>query len=158
MAGILHDAGKLVLDRFFSPFFGATLNTIREKGLHSQQVALETLGTTHTYLCGYLGLNWGFPEDLMEGITCQHDPSTARSNPKLASVIHLANAICNYLSYGISGEVIRQSPDDPALNQSLLKQGVGPHLLDQMIEAGEEQLKSADRFMDALLDGPAAAG
>ena len=120
MAGILHDAGKLVLDRFFSPFFGATLNTIREKGLHSQQVALETLGTTHTYLGGYLGLNWGFPEDLMEGITCQHDPSTARSNPKLASV--------------------------------------GPHLLDQMIEAGEEQLKSADRFMDALLDRPAAAG
>ena len=88
----------------------------------------------------------------MEGITCHHEPSIARSKPKLASVIHIANAICNHLSYGSSGEVIRKSPNDPDLNRSLLKLGVGPHVLDQMIDAGKEQLKNVDRFMDALLD------
>jgi len=155
MAGILHDIGKLVLDRFFGQFLMATMHGMREKGLHSHQVELETLGTTHSHVGGYLGLNWGFPEDLMEGITCHHEPSIARSKPKLASVIHIANAICNHLSYGSSGEVIRQSPNDPDLNRSLLKLGVGPHVLDQMIDAGKKQLKNADRFLDALLDGTA---
>jgi hypothetical protein len=49
--------------------------------------------------------------------------------------------------------VIRQNPDDPALNRSLLKLGVGPHILEQMMDAGEEQLKSADSFLEALLEG-----
>jgi HD-like signal output (HDOD) protein/CheY-like chemotaxis protein len=153
MAGVLHDIGKVVLDRFFGRFYQETARTVRQKGIHSSQAELDTLGTTHTHVGGVLGLNWGFPSDLLEGITCHHDPSLARVKPKLASVIHLASAICNYLSYGNSGEVIRQNPDDPALNRSLLKLGVGPHILEQMMDAGEEQLKSADSFLEALLEG-----
>ena len=153
MAGMLHDIGKMVLDRFFGRFYQEAARTFREKGIHSNQAELETIGTNHMHVGGVLGLNWGFPSDLLEGITCHHDPSLARVKPKIASVIHLANAICNYHSYGNSGEVVRQSPDDPALNRSLLKLGVGPHVLEQMIDTGEEQLKSADSFLEALLEG-----
>ena len=43
----------------FGQFFVATMDGMREKGLHSHQVELETLGTKHTHVGRYLGLNWG---------------------------------------------------------------------------------------------------
>ncbi len=153
MAGLFHDIGKEVMDRFFPEFFSQTLDVIQQQGIHSVEVEQDLLGINHAHLGGYLAVNWNFSDMLAEAIVCHHDPFKARSYPRLASAIHVANAICNHLSYGSSGEVVRQDPDDPALYKSLLKLGVGPHVLENLIELGEAQLGSADAFLSALMGG-----
>ncbi len=153
MAGLLHDIGKVVLDRFFSEFFGQALEIIHQQNVPSIEAEVETLGITHTHVGGYLAVNWNFADTLTETIVCHHDPAAAKHYPKLASVVHVANAICNHLSYGSSGEVVIQEPDDPVLSKALWKLGVGPNAFDKLIEMGKAQLEDADSFLAALSGG-----
>ena len=150
MAGLLHDVGKLVLDRFFSDFFRRTLELVHQKSLPSIQVEEEVLGVNHAHAGGYLAVSWNLPDEVTEAIVCHHDPSMAKTFPKIASVVHLSNSICNYLKHGNSGEICRQDPNDPALNGSLLKLGVGPNVLEKFIAMAEEQLGKADLYQVAL--------
>ena len=150
MAGLLHDVGKLILDRFFSDFFSHTLDLVHQKSLPSIQVEDEVLGVNHAHVGGYLAVSWNLPDAVTEAIVCHHDPSTARTFPKIASVMHIANSICSSLAHGNSGEVRRRSPDDPALNRSLLKLGVGPNVLEKFTSMAEEQLERADLYEVAL--------
>ena len=120
--------------------------------VYSTVAELKALGTSHSHMGGCLALNWQFPEDFTEAIVCHHNPAEARQFPKLASVVHVANTICNHLSFGSSGERVHQALDDPALYKSLLKLGVGPHVLDQLTELGQGQLKRAERFWEVLVE------
>jgi HD-like signal output (HDOD) protein len=156
MAGFLHDVGKLVLDRFYPSFYGPVVEVAHRQRAHTIQVELPWLGTTHAHVGAYLSVRWNLEECLTETILAHHAPTTAKKHTRLASVVHVADAICRYLEFGDSGEVVRQETDDPALYKSLLKLGVGPQVLERLIEAAEEELKSADAFLDVLLSvGPA---
>ncbi len=151
VAGFLHDAGKLVLDRFYPEFYGPVADFGRRQRVHSLQVELPLLGTTHAHVGAHLSTRWGLEEHLTEAILAHHTPTAAKKHTRLASVIHVANAICRYLDYGSSGESVRQETDDPALYKSLVKLGVGPQVLEQLIEMAEAELRPADAFLDALM-------
>ena len=151
MAGFLHDVGKLVLDRFYPSFYSPVVEIAHRQRAHTIQVELPWLGTTHAHVGAYLSIKWNLDEPLIEAILAHHTPTAARKHTRLASVVHVADAICRYLEVGDSGEVVRQETDDPALYKSLLKLGVGPQVLEQLIEAAEEELKPADAFLDALM-------
>ena len=102
---------------------------------------------------GYLAANWEFADTLTEAIVCHHDPSRAEHFPKLASVVQVANAICNLLEYGTSGEVVKQEVEDPVLSKALWKLGVGPSGLEALIDLGKAQLEDEDSFLGALGGG-----
>jgi len=150
MAGLLLDVRKLILDRLFSDFFSHTLDFIHQKPLFSIQVEDEVLSVNHAHVGGYLAVSWNLPDAVTEAIVCHHNPSTARTFPKIASVMYIANSICSSLAHGNSGEVRRRSSDDPALNRLLLKLGVGPNVLEKFTSMAEEQLERADLYEVAL--------
>ena len=153
MAGLLHDIGKVVLDRYFTEFYGQVLEVVRAEEAPSFQVEHEILGVTHAHVGGYLACNWDFTDALIETIVCHHDPSLARRYPKLASVVHVANAVCNHLEFGSSGEVVKTGTDDPVLKRALWKLGVGPHAFEKLVGFGKEQLEDANSFLNALMGG-----
>ena len=153
MAGLLHDIGKVVLDRFFGEFFSESSRVVRDRQVSCLEAELETLGVTHPHVGGYLALNWNFSDTLIEAIVCHHDPSLAKHFVKVASVVHVANAICNHLEYGSSGEAVVQEPNDPVLGKALWKLGIGPNSFGKMVDLGKEQIDAADDFLAVLSGG-----
>jgi putative nucleotidyltransferase with HDIG domain len=150
MAGLLHDIGKVVLDRFFGDFFQEALALIQERSCPSVEAEKEVLGLTHTQVGGYLAVNWNFSDTLIESIVCHHDPSQARHYQKLASVVHVANAACSHLEYGSSGEVVQPGPKDETLAKALWRLGLEPSAFEKVTEMGSEQLEAADGFLSTL--------
>ena len=88
---------------------------------------------------------------MTEAIVCHHDPAKARQYAKLTSVIHVANAICNHLKFGTSGEVVSQGPEDPVLGKALWKLGMGPQAFGKLVEMGEHTLDDALAFLQVML-------
>ena len=150
LSGLLHDVGKRVMNLFFTDFHSRALEVSRKRFVHSVQAESEAMGVDHAHVGGYLAVNWQFSDPVAEAIACHHEPSRARDFPKMASVAHVANAICNHLGHGSSGEVVRVNEDDPVLYRALLKLGVGPNVFEQLIELGRERLKDADGFLEVL--------
>ncbi len=150
LSGLLHDVGKKVMNRFFPEFHTHALEVSRKRFIHSVIAESEALGVDHAHVGGYLAVNWQFADPVTEAIACHHDPSRAKDFQKMASVAHVANAICNHLGYGSSGEVVRVNADDPVLYRALLKLGVGPNVFEQLIELGKERIKDADGFLEVL--------
>ena len=95
-------------------------------------------------------MNWNFSDTLIEAIVCHHEPTKARRYQKLASVIHVANAACNQLEYGSSGEVVLPGPKDETLAKALWRLGLEPGAFAKVMEMGSEQLESADAFLATM--------
>lgn len=116
-AGILHDIGKLVLSQYFHGDFTRTLELAHDNGLQIRVAEERMLGVTHAEVGGWLAEKWNLPQQLVEVIAYHHDPSRASEHGRgLASLVHIANAICRHQRIGTSGD--EQGPD---LDESALR-------------------------------------
>jgi HD-like signal output (HDOD) protein len=96
--GLIHDAGKLALDRYL-------LQRDEQVGqlLHKQSTFLEAergvLGFDHTQLASDLCAKWKLPENHVNAMRFHHEPSQSNGN-QLAYIVHLANYVAHDCSIG----------------------------------------------------------
>lgn len=99
IAGLLHDAGKLVLADSLPEQYGRALEIARDKHISLAQAESDTLGLTHAEPGAYvLGL-WAFPDPVVEAAAYHHRPAECPGegfSPLIA--VHAANAIDHDLS------------------------------------------------------------
>jgi HD-like signal output (HDOD) protein len=99
-AGLLHDLGLVVLQRFLNPEFKNILK-LKELDQTSYFNAEEaTLGFTHQDIGEFLLERWNFPQYIGEAVLYHHKPSLAEKGRVLASLIHLADYMTQRLSIG----------------------------------------------------------
>jgi CheY-like chemotaxis protein len=96
VAGLLHDAGKLVLASNFPAQYNQMLQTARGGSLALLAAEERTFGANHAEVGGYLlGLS-GLPVPVVEAIAFHHRPGRC---PHLAlsplTAVHAANALVN---------------------------------------------------------------
>lgn len=93
-AGILHDAGKLVLMSrltFQMREIQATVEATQRPGFRVEQ---EILGTSHAEIGGYLLLHWGLPMPIVEAVTHHHQPGRIQQFEfGLPTAVHVAEAL-----------------------------------------------------------------
>lgn len=74
-AGLLHDAGKLILASAMEKKYGEVLDAVRRSGKKLIEGEKEILGCTHAEIAGYLLGLWGLPEGVIDGVAWHHDPA-----------------------------------------------------------------------------------
>ena len=96
VAGLLHDAGKLVLASNFPAQYNEMLQTARGGSLALLAAEERTFGANHAEVGGYLLGLWGLPVPVVEAIAFHHRPGRC---PHLTlsplTAVHAANALVN---------------------------------------------------------------
>ena len=89
-AGLLHDIGMVVLDRYVSssyPFFYRSMQVEEKDILETER---EMFKTDHTEIGARLSEMWSLPETVAEVITHHHKPEKATLSPDLSYIVYLA--------------------------------------------------------------------
>ena len=95
--GLLHDVGKLVLDKSRPALFTSISEAARTHGLRFHEVEEKALPWTHSQLGMTLAARWNLPTAVCETIGFHHTPLGAQVNPRLTATVSLANEVAHFL-------------------------------------------------------------
>ena len=102
-AGLLHDAGILVLATNFSSEYGPIFSSAKDAE-ELVRAECEAFGASHAEVGGYLMGIWGLPDPIIEALTFHHcvDEWVERTFSPLIAV-HVADS----LAYELEGEDVK---------------------------------------------------
>lgn len=113
LAGLLHDAGKILLDPYMlerKEVFAKWPFTTRQSRI---EIERKVLGLDHAVISSELCVNWNLPDFVGEAIRCHHEPASSKAN-LLAYVIHAADSIAHRTA-STTSETARAVDGDNAL-------------------------------------------
>lgn len=149
-AALLHDVGKLVLDKHIVEDFKSLHALIEEDGLPFVVAEKELFGIDHAEAGGLIAKAWEFPEPLINAIRNHHNGISGKSGPKLEAWVKLSNLVY-YVSlihmYCSQHEGIKCQVDETMLSELGLKQ---EHIEDIMGLLPVE-LKKAEGLLKIML-------
>jgi putative nucleotidyltransferase with HDIG domain len=91
IAGLLHDLGVSVIQRFFAKQFKEIIDLVENQKMRYLNAELKVLGLSHGEIGQYLSERWNLPESLGETIQHHHKPSESEDHKVVASIVHLAD-------------------------------------------------------------------
>ena len=114
--GLLHDIGKLVLDRTSRDRFTQSLQLSAGAKIPLHESEKVRLGCDHAQVAGELLSAWQFPRELVEPVRWHHHPEKcdAAHRPH-AIILQTADWICNVHGLGRAGNHHPAAPDAAAL-------------------------------------------
>ncbi|MFT5368441.1 MAG: putative nucleotidyltransferase with HDIG domain [Candidatus Latescibacterota bacterium] len=146
LAGMMHDLGKIILDRYFGDFYKAVFEVVGAEDIAIVQAEREILGVTHAAVGGVLAEEWKFPKNYLNAIAHHHDVRNAPRYQRLVCIVHLADIICRQLKFGNGGDDQIPEPDEAALDRFSL----GDRGMKILVEVAEVELEGAASFLAAL--------
>ncbi len=92
-AGLLHDAGKLVLAAILGERYGKVLEHSQTPDVGLYAAERELLGCSHAQVAAYLFGLWGLPGAIIEAVAWHHNPAGSLSAKFSAlAAVHVASA------------------------------------------------------------------
>lgn len=117
ISGLVHDIGKIVLNTFLKAQFTEVLERVKTENVPFMEAEREILGFDHASVGAKVAEKWNLPAELSEAIALHHNPREAVINPKLTSVIHVADALSMSIGVGLGGDGMMYPFDGYALEQ-----------------------------------------
>jgi HD-like signal output (HDOD) protein len=112
--GLIHDAGKLALDRYLLERKDEVDQALKT-GITFLEVEKQVLGFDHTELASDLCTKWRLPENHVSAMRFHHDPASSNGN-QLAFIVHTANHIAQQCGIGKSKDGGLYELDSQALS------------------------------------------
>lgn len=137
-AGLLHDIGKLVLDRTRPREYAAVLEEAANGTRPLSEVEKEMLGTTHADVGREVIAHWKLPRLYEESIWSHHAPVQILDEEQyqLSGILHIANILAHMTSAGASGNRFPQKLTTPLLKRF----GLSADVLDSLMEKVSGQI------------------
>ena len=146
LAGMLHDVGKIVLDRYFGDFYKACLKRVADGTTSIYTAEQDVMGVTHAEIGGVLAGEWKFANNYTNTTMYHHTPKDAVRYKRLVCLVHIADAMTRQLGFGSGGDSTVPDVDEAALDQfSMQSRG-----LQLLVQAVQEELEGADSFLAAM--------
>ena len=98
--GLIHDAGKLALDRYMLER-KAEVDQALASGATFLEVEKRVLGFDHTEMASDLCTKWKLPDNHVSAMRYHHEPGASNGN-QLAYIVHTANYIAQQCDLGNS--------------------------------------------------------
>ena len=130
IAGLMHDIGKVVLDRFISATYPYLYRNHYEKELNLIDIEKEYIGIDHTEVGYLLALRWGLPDIMAESIKNHHHPMHTDDKNNLSHIVFLADLLMSRFNSCIELERMHSN----GLNGSLEKLGISPSQFTSIVD------------------------
>ena len=120
LAGLLHDAGKLLLAANAPDTYGRINAEIRFGFRSFTDVEREALGMSHAEVGAWLAGVWDLPMDVVAALAFHHEPRQLAKMPfSIPHIVHVANILAHQVQLDLPGGQV------PQLDESmLLKLGI----------------------------------
>ncbi len=116
VAGLLHDLGKVVIERCAKDRFALVMDRVsREEYAYFADAEREIIGIDHATLGGMVLVKWGLPQMLSEAVAFHHQPYFGSEAPKAVALVHLSNHICHLLGIGVGVDTLKNPVDARAV-------------------------------------------
>jgi HD-like signal output (HDOD) protein len=130
--GLLHDIGKLVLDRAARETFAQAIHLAQDGKIPLFEAERLRLGCDHAAIAGELLTRWKFPRELVEPVRWHHEPSRCgEAHRPHATLLQAADWICNSRRLGTSGNDHPVPPPAESVRALKLTEGA----IDALVEA-----------------------
>jgi HD-like signal output (HDOD) protein len=134
--GLLHDIGKLVLDRTAREPFAGAVRAARDRKTPLFEEERLALGCDHAAVAGELLSAWKFPSELVEPVRWHHEPRRCDpSHRPHAVLLQTADWICNVYRFGSSGN---PHPKPPA-PESLIRLRVTGQSIQSIVQSVQNE-------------------
>jgi putative nucleotidyltransferase with HDIG domain len=146
VAGLLHDLGKLPLNKQFSREYH---QVCRSAAGQSEPFILSEgrlLGIDHCKVGAMIARKWQLGESMIATLSCHHNPEDCTSKSQdMVSTISLANQMVIELEIGTAGDCIADSAMLEALTD---KVGVDEDQLSHLGDTVSEEIEKAKVFLE----------
>jgi HD-like signal output (HDOD) protein len=143
-AGLIHDAGKLVLDKHINERRQA-IEQFMADGQESFLTAEKyILGFDHAELASEVCKKWKVPEHLTGSINYHHAPSLAKDNA-LGYIIHVADAIAMMSELGAGIDASSYQIDDKATEYLDLQEEDINKIMGQVVTSVQRTMEELNR-------------
>ena len=92
--GLMHDLGKVVLDRGITTEYQQVLDLVYNEHRSFMEAELEIIGFDHTEVGRLVAHKWNLPPLVEEVAGYHHDPAAAPIDPRLSAIVSVADALC----------------------------------------------------------------
>jgi HD-like signal output (HDOD) protein len=145
VAGLLHDLGKIPINRQFPDGYIRALQMVKLKQMPLHQAEEAVFGFDHCLVGKMIAEKWRLGDAIGESLCYHHDPESAKGkNRKFIAVVALANIYANIYEIGSAGDPF---PEDKFLNYLLQKIGIEWVKLSGLHKTVLEDIEKAKIFL-----------
>jgi putative nucleotidyltransferase with HDIG domain len=118
VGGLLHDVGKVVLDRYFGRHYAEAARLALQRPCLIREVEVAVFNINHAEVGRWLAERWRFPAAIVEPIGFHHRPNAASPDYRAATaIVHLADILTRNAGIGSGGDPLVPVPDPEVLKR-----------------------------------------
>ncbi len=122
-AGLLHDIGKVILNRYVADEFTEIVRRVSDEGLSFGEAEQQVLGFSHEEVGGIIAESWQLPDPIVRCIRYHHTPHLVDPPDDLVDTVYLATSLCLILGIGIGEDGLCYRADQDVMDRHALHEG-----------------------------------
>ena len=147
VGGLLHDVGKVVLDRFFHRRYAEAARRATNDPCLIRQAETALFSVNHAEVGRWLTERWRFPAAIVEPVAFHHRPAVSSPDSRgLVSIVHLADIVTRNAGIGSGGD-----PLIPLVDPDVsLRFSIGPADLLRWTEELTQEREAIEAFLQVM--------